>query len=149
MKCFSRRTALRGAAVIGVCAAASACGGGGDGSEGKPGSVSGVGIGNVGGEPAAAVGRLGSADEVPVGGGRIYKAQKVVVTQPTAGEFMAFSAVCTHQGCIVSSVKGETIVCACHGSSFSIVDGAVLDGPAPAPLKERAVIESGGNLELT
>jgi Rieske Fe-S protein len=48
---------------------------------------------------------LGGTSEVPEGGGAVYSDQKVVVTQPEAGEFKAFTAVCTHQGCLVSSVE--------------------------------------------
>lgn len=48
---------------------------------------------------------VGPASEVPEGGGKVYSEQKVVVTQPEPGEFKAFTAVCTHQGCLVSSVE--------------------------------------------
>jgi Rieske Fe-S protein len=57
-----------------------------------------------------------------------------VVTQPTAGSFKAFTAVCTHQGCTVGTVAGGTIDCPCHGSKFSIKDGSVVNGPATSPL---------------
>src|SRR5262245_153353 len=57
-----------------------------------------------------------SASDVPVGGGKILSAQQVVVAQPSAGEFKAFSAVCTHQGCIVANVSGGRINCTCHNS---------------------------------
>ncbi len=43
---------------------------------------------------------LGMASAVPVGGGMIYTDAKVVVTQPTKDVYKAFSAVCTHVGCI-------------------------------------------------
>ena len=65
-----------------------------------------------------------------MGGGKIFADQKVVVTQPTSGDFKAFSAVCTHQGCVVSGVADGTINCACHGSEFDIATGAVKQGPA-------------------
>ena len=73
---------------------------------------------------------LTTTSEIPVGGGTIFADEQVVVTQPTEGEFKAFTAVCTHQGCHVSSVSDGTINCACHGSQFSIDDGSVEPGPA-------------------
>jgi Rieske Fe-S protein len=57
-----------------------------------------------------------------------------VVTQPTAGDFKCFTAVCTHMGCTVSSVSGGTINCPCHGSRFNINNGSVVNGPAASPL---------------
>ncbi|MEV6431469.1 Rieske (2Fe-2S) protein [Nocardia sp. NPDC051463] len=71
--------------------------------------------------------------EIPVGGGRIFPKQGLVVTQPAPGEFRAFSAVCPHQGCAVAKI-GDTIECPCHGRKFSITDGSVLRGPAREPL---------------
>lgn len=84
-----------------------------------------------------------AAAEVPIGGGVILGASQVVVTQPTEGEFKGFSSTCTHQGCQVSSVEGDTIRCACHNSAFSVDDGSVLNGPATAPLPEVAVALDG------
>ena len=55
------------------------------------------------------------------------------MTQPTEGDFKAFSAVCTHQGCVVAKIEGEDIECTCHGSKFSIEDGSVVTGPATKP----------------
>ncbi|MFC7216830.1 Rieske (2Fe-2S) protein [Streptomyces polyrhachis] len=86
--------------------------------------------------------------DVPVGGGKILKDEKVVVTQPAAGEFKAFSAVCTHQGCVVSSVSDGTINCACHGSRFSVEDGSVKNGPATKPLPSSPVSVDGQELKL-
>ena len=77
---------------------------------------------------------LGPASAIPVGGGVIYDAAKVVVTQPTAGVYKAFSAICTHQKCVLASVKGGTINCACHGGKYSITDGSAVHLPAQTPL---------------
>ena len=87
--------------------------------------------------------------DVPVGGGVILADTKVVVTQPTAGTYKAFSAVCTHQGCVVASVSDGTIHCPCHGSTFSAADGSVQGGPAPAALKTLAVAVNGADLTVT
>lgn len=77
---------------------------------------------------------LARTADVPVGGGTILASRKIVVTQPKAGTFAAFTAVCTHAGCLVGSVTGGTINCPCHGSKFSIANGSVVNGPATSPL---------------
>ncbi|WP_128375591.1 Rieske (2Fe-2S) protein [Streptomyces cavernae] len=92
---------------------------------------------------------LTTTAEIPEGGGKIFKDRKVVVTQPEKGEFKAFSAVCTHQGCIVSSVAEGTIDCACHNSKFRIEDGSVAKGPATRPLPEEQITVAGGSIRLT
>ncbi|GAA2877448.1 hypothetical protein GCM10010472_38960 [Pseudonocardia halophobica] len=96
----------------------------------------------------AAAAALVKTAEVPVGGGVILAAQQVVVTQPTAGLFKAFSTTCTHQGCQVTSVAEGQIVCPCHGSYFSVTDGAPTDGPAKKPLPEKTVTVSGDAVTL-
>jgi Rieske Fe-S protein len=100
----------------------------------------------AGGEPARKKAKprpagtvLGAASEIPVGGGAIYTAAKVVVTQPASGRYRAFSAVCTHVGCVVNKVANGTIGCPCHGSEFTISNGAVVTGPAPAPLPAKQI----------
>jgi Rieske Fe-S protein len=86
---------------------------------------------------------------IPVGGGKIFADQKVVVTQPTSGDFKAFSAVCTHQACVVSTIANGTINCACHGSEYDITTGAVKKGPATQPLPEKSVTVSGDGITVT
>ena len=86
--------------------------------------------------------------DVPVGGGMIMQDAAFVVTQPTAGTFKAFSKICTHQGCPVSSVKDGHINCTCHGSSFSVADGSVVSGPARKALAETKVTLSGDSLVI-
>jgi Rieske Fe-S protein len=83
---------------------------------------------------------------VPVGGGTVIG--DVVVTQPQAGVFMAFSATCTHRGCHVSDVSGGTINCPCHGAEFSISDGSVARGPASTPLSQRGVTLDGDTVTI-
>lgn len=84
---------------------------------------------------------------VPSGGGVIKGAY--VVTQPTAGDFKAFTSTCTHQGCPVSSISGDAIICNCHGSQFSIKDGSVLHGPATEALPTRTITADGSNLKVS
>ncbi|MEU6713258.1 Rieske (2Fe-2S) protein [Nonomuraea sp. NPDC046802] len=72
--------------------------------------------------------------DVPVGGGKLIEDLRVVVTQPTQGVFMAFSSICTHKGCAVSTPKENIIRCACHGSEFAADSGQATKGPATAPL---------------
>jgi Rieske Fe-S protein len=93
----------------------------------------------------AAVGgkTLATTSDIAVGGGKILRAENIVITQATAGTFAAFSAVCTHQGCTVATVEGGTINCPCHGSKYRIADGAVAGGPAPRPLDKVAIVVDG------
>lgn len=95
----------------------------------------------------AASGLVATAD-VPVGGGKIFGDEGVVITQPTAGEFKAFSTVCTHAGCAVNEVRGGEISCPCHASTFAIADGAPTGGPADKPLEERDITVEGTSISL-
>ena len=101
-------------------------------------SAGGSSAGSAGGSAGAAASSgpvvLARTADIPVGGGKILTDKKIVITEPQSGTFKAFTAVCTHQGCIVDSVSGGTINCPCHGSKFSIVNGSVVNGPAPSPL---------------
>ena len=104
--------------------------------------------------PASSPGAGGGAvtvptDQVPVGGGVILADQLVVVTQPEAGTYKAFSATCTHQGCTVAVVQNGSIICPCHGGTFSIVDGSVQGGPPPGPLDPKQVSVSGTTITVT
>lgn len=90
---------------------------------------------------------LAKTSSIPVGGGRIIKGTWVV-TQPKKGTFRAFSAKCTHQGCPVSTIRGGTINCPCHGSKFRIADGSVARGPAKRPLARKKIKISKGVIRL-
>lgn len=117
---ISRRIVFSGLGAIGVAAALAGCGGG-DSEEGSDPSV----------ESGA---ELAATTEVPVGGGIVLTEERIVVTQPTEGEFRAFTAVCTHQSLLVTSVADGTIKCDNHGSSYSAETGEVAGGPAPSRL---------------
>jgi Rieske Fe-S protein len=99
----------------------------------------------AGGKPGSA---LTSTAQIPVGGGKIFAKRGVVVTQPTAGAFKAFSTECTHQGCAVGRVADGTIDCLCHGSKVKISDGSVADGPARRPLASRKIAVDGDAVTL-
>jgi len=120
-----------------------ACGGGGSGdSENGGDSKSGGGSGGDAG------GALANTSDIPVGGGKVFADDKVVVTQPKSGEFRAFSAVCTHRGCTVDEVANGTINCPCHGSKYSIANASVVDGPATKALAEKSVKIDGNKIIL-
>ncbi|MBO2450101.1 Rieske 2Fe-2S domain-containing protein [Actinomadura barringtoniae] len=142
----TRRDVLAGAGLVGLAGVVAACGGsdkGGTAASATPSQA-----GQSSGAPEQASGDLGKASEIPVGGGKVFPAEKVVVTQPQKGEFYAFTAVCTHMGCTVGEVSGGTINCPCHGSKYSIEDGSVKRGPAPRALAKMKVTVKGGDLNL-
>jgi Rieske Fe-S protein len=95
-----------------------------------------------------ASGTLAATSDIPVGGGKVFADADVVITQPTAGRFVAFSATCTHQGCTVSTITADTVNCPCHGSSFALADGSVVQGPASTPLPTKKITVSGGRITL-
>ena len=146
----TRRGMLAGVGLVGLAGAITACGASGSSSSPATGMNSAPGDGATSRPPrrlrpprqsmsgGAAADALASTSEIPVGGGKIFDTQVVVVTQPTAGEFKAFSAVCTHMGCIVNQISDGRIDCPCHGSEYSITDGAVLAGPAPTAAARQA-----------
>lgn len=72
--------------------------------------------------------------DIPEGGGAVIWDSKLVITQPEAGEYRAFSAVCKHAGCTVRDVS-DRIECHCHGSNFDLATGEPLNGPATEPLE--------------
>jgi Rieske Fe-S protein len=149
----SRRAVLAAPCAAGAAAALGACstygGSAPDPTPAPPGSPTGAATDGPApvGTPAVPppLTRLG---DIPVGGGKIFSGQKVVVTQPQAGTVKAFSTVCTHQGCEVTAVKDGTINCPCHGSRFAVADGSVEGGPAPRPLSPVAVTVNGDAITL-
>ncbi len=93
-------------------------------------------------------GTLALTSQVPVEGGYVNQDVAVVVTQPSEGQYAAFTAVCPHQGCLVSEVQSNEIACPCHGSLFSAVDGSVIQGPAVQGLAAAKVAVQGDRIVL-
>ncbi len=136
----SRRGVLRGTAVAGVAVPfLAACGSG----EEEPSADDPTGDAPNGDGGGTA---LASTGDVPVGQGTVLNDEEIVLTQPAEGEFKAFTAVCTHQGCIVASVSEGTINCDCHGSQFSAETGEATQGPATAPLEEVRIRVQGDQI---
>jgi Rieske Fe-S protein len=149
----TRRGMLAGAGLAGLAGTLAACSSGSGSSGGSAGGASpGAGSGSGGSAQGSGSGAGGSVlattSEIQVGEGKVFATQRVVVTQPTAGEFKGFSAVCTHMQCIVDQVSNGTIDCPCHGSQFSVKDGSVVAGPAPSPLPAQAIKVEGSKIAL-
>jgi Rieske Fe-S protein len=154
-----RRALLAGAGFVGAAVVLSACG-----SDDQPTTSAPAGSGSTGAEPEPSddnggdtgntddsgddANVIGKVSDVPVGGGAIFNAEQIVVTQPTAGTFKGFRSVCTHQGCPIASVDSGTINCTCHGSRFSLQDGSPTNGPATRPLQSRPVKVDGTNIVM-
>jgi Rieske Fe-S protein len=133
-----RRTVLRasalGVAAAGVGVTAAACSTANSMPQGSNGQ-------NANG-PTGPV-QVATTSQVPVNGGFINSQYNVVVTQPSAGEYKAFTAVCTHLQCTVGAVSDNVIQCPCHGSEFSAKDGSVVNGPATQPLAAEKITVKG------
>ncbi|MGW9401623.1 Rieske (2Fe-2S) protein [Streptomyces sp. NPDC055642] len=127
----TRRTVLLTTGAVALTAGCGSDGGdGGDSGTGTPGQ------------------ELAATSDVPVGGGTVFKDEKIVVTQPEEGDFKAFSAICTHQNCLVADVADGTVNCSCHGSRFRITDGSVERGPATGPLPAERITVEGNSIRL-
>ncbi|WP_030812397.1 Rieske (2Fe-2S) protein [Streptomyces sp. NRRL F-2799] len=143
----TRRTLLAtGAATLAVCCVG--CGDDGDSSSAAA-STSPSGGSSSASSDSGDGQALGSVSEIPEGGGKIFAAEKVVVTQPEKGEYKAFSAICTHQGCTLNKVADGTVDCPCHGSKFRISDGSVAHGPATEPLAAKEIMVHGNTVHLS
>jgi nitrite reductase/ring-hydroxylating ferredoxin subunit len=142
----TRRGILIGAGLAGVAGLAAACGGGDDGGGGSGGQEGGGGGGETGGAGGGAA--IAKTSEIPVGGGKVIEAEKIVVVQPAQGQFKAYSSKCTHRGCPVDAVSDGTINCPCHGSKFKIADGSVASPPAKEPLEEKQIKVTGDQITL-
>jgi Rieske Fe-S protein len=157
---ISRRAVIAAAAGIGAataCGATNACG-----RTAEPAQATGT-AGTPAAEPAGRAAPtaapapaplprsprpVAATTDIPVGGGRVYPELRVVVTQPSAGEFRGFGIVCTHDQCELNSVAGGTINCPCHGSRFALTDGSVVRGPALTGLRKEKLAVDGGRILL-
>jgi len=127
-----RRIVFQGMGALGAALALAGCAGGGDASADAEAPESGT--------------ELTTVSEVPVGGGIVLRDASVVVTQPTEGEFLAFSGVCTHQGAALARVEDGQIECDLHGSRFDAASGEVTEGPATAALPEVQITRDGDRI---
>lgn len=137
MSGVARRTVVAAGGAGLATAALAACGG--SNAEGD------IGTGGADGVPE---GPLAKTGDIPVGGGKVLAGKGVVITQPKAGEYKAFSSKCTHAGCAVSEVKDGVIVCPCHQSRFDISDGSVKSGPATSPLPPEPIELKGEEISF-
>ncbi|HEY1095208.1 MAG TPA: Rieske (2Fe-2S) protein [Glycomyces sp.] len=140
----SRRGVMCGLAGLGAAGALAACGtaespNGSDATSGGADPTS----GSTGG--SGATGIAATAD-VPVGGGIVV--DETVIVQPTADEFLAFSAVCPHQGAIVAAPDADgNIICPRHQSTWTI-DGELEEGPAETNLSAVDITVEDGQISL-
>jgi nitrite reductase/ring-hydroxylating ferredoxin subunit len=144
---IDRRTVLAAGGIVAAGAVVAACSSGSD--EAPAASSPTTGAAEETAAASAGAGAVAQTSDIPVGGGVILDEPAVVVTQPAEGEFKAFTAICPHQGCLVSEVADNEIVCPCHGSVFSAADGAVIAGPAQVGLEPAGIVVEGGSVVLS
>jgi nitrite reductase/ring-hydroxylating ferredoxin subunit len=145
---LSRRTVIKHAGLAAAAIAGlSACTNYGAPTTAGPSGAATSASGSSGGASSQAAGLTAKTADIPVGSGTIFPAAQTVITQPKSGEFKAFTAVCTHQQCIVADVT-NTINCQCHGSKFSITDGSVVNPPAQTPLAAKKVTVKGDTVSV-
>lgn len=149
----NRRAVVAAVGAAGLAVALTACGSDDDasGSSTEQGAGAGATTEASGGSSAssgAGGAALAKTADIPEGGGKVFSDEKVVVSQPTAGDFKAFSTICTHKNCPMTDLKGDTLTCACHNSQFSVLDGSVKKGPATQPLAAKQISVSGDSITL-
>ncbi|MEV8032536.1 Rieske (2Fe-2S) protein [Streptomyces sp. NPDC002742] len=147
----ARRTVVAAVGAAGIAVALTACGADDKASDtvgsdpGASGGTSGAGTGAAGNAGGT---ELAKTSDIPEGGGKVFADKGVVVTQPTAGTFKAFSSKCTHQGCAVKGIANGVITCPCHNSQFSATDGSVKKGPATSALAAAKITVDGDSIKL-
>jgi Rieske Fe-S protein len=148
----ARRTVVAAVGAAGLAVALTACGADDKASD-SVGSGNGASSGGSGGGDNGAAGNAGGTElaktsDIPEGGGKVFADKGVVVTQPAAGTFKAFSSKCTHQGCAVKGIANGVITCPCHNSQFSATDGSVKKGPATSALAAAKITVDGDSIKL-
>ena len=95
-------------------------------------------------EPVA----VAKTSDIPIGSGKKFDVEgvQILITQPRAGEFRGFSAICTHAGFVITNVANSEIKCDNHGALYSAEDGSVLSGPAPRALGKVTVTVEGDDV---
>ena len=140
-----RRTVLRttalGVAVAGVGVTAAACSSSNSVAQGTDAQTA-----SAAAPAATGPANVATTSQVPVNGGFINTDLNIVVTQPSSGEYKAFTAICTHQQCTVGSVSNNIILCPCHLSEYSAKDGSVVRGPAPQALAAKNIKVDGDQI---
>jgi Rieske Fe-S protein len=97
---------------------------------------------------AASGTKIAQVSDVPVGSVFAFEDPEggpAFLLQPAAGTFLAYSGICTHNGCTVGYDEAAAeFACPCHGARFEVATGEPVQGPAQKPLTAIAVVESGG-----
>ncbi|MEU9288212.1 Rieske (2Fe-2S) protein [Streptomyces sp. NPDC048275] len=146
----ARRTIMTAVGAAGLAVALTACGSDDEpsGSTANESASSGGGEATAGDSGGTGGTVLAKTTDIPEGGGKVFADQGVVVTQPTAGTYKAFSSKCTHQGCAVKDITDGVIICPCHDSRFSATDGSVTKGPATQALAAANITVDGDSITL-
>ncbi|MER5941125.1 Rieske (2Fe-2S) protein [Streptomyces sp. NPDC001928] len=149
----SRRTVVTAVGAAGLAVALTACGSDDEASgssteQGAAGAGATTEAGGSSADAGAGGAALAKTADIPEGSGKVFSDEKVVVSQPAAGDFKAFSTICTHQNCPMTDLKEDTLSCACHGSQFSVLDGSVKKGPATQALAAKQITVSGDSITL-
>jgi Rieske Fe-S protein len=141
----SRRGVMCGLAGLGTAGALAACGTA-EAPSGTDATTGGADSSTDGSTDSGAAAAIAATSDVPEGGGIVV--DETVIVQPSADEFLAFSAVCPHQGAIVGAPDADgNIVCPSHGSTWTI-DGALEQGPAEVDLAEVPITVEDGQISL-
>jgi nitrite reductase/ring-hydroxylating ferredoxin subunit len=95
--------------------------------------------------------KAGKASDISVKGARAYtlNGKYIIVTQPKAGTYKAFSGICTHQTTKVDSLNGTNLVCRRHNGYFDTTTGAAKGGPVSRGLTSYPVTITSGYLYVT
>lgn len=132
----TRRTVLEASLVAGAAVTLVSCGSGKDGQK-IP-------------EPTGQAFDALELEKLPVKGSASVSVNghNYLLYRPDESTVLAYTSVCTHQGCKVGTGSGTTFKCPCHGSEYSKLDGSVTQGPAPKSLERYATEVDGNEVKL-